>query len=315
MIAVFPLLASSGIMLAVSIGLTICSFYLCQAVYVVTSIFILSIVLTTSSWLQIGLENGEKASQTLVHINTSYALNAVIAISLALAYLCKIIILRKLYPRSKDQTAILIFGLIMSFLTLVCWCTSKFMKNSSILFVDKSFESRLVILPTFVYLLRISLSVMSACLVLIFIYSNRSVLNIIFHTENPNSTYIKHLILLFLSIVLTCVPIVIFILDLTNTYANLLSEMFNLTTDWASTIVVFFLFKDLNSWFKIRQSKGVLGRRQYNQSNSLNNLNLKRFNRFNLKLQNIKPKANIPVQTNDLNNQNDSVYVHQVARF
>lgn len=315
MIAVFPLLVSSGTMLAVGLAAMVMSFSL-KPIYMLTSVFILATIVATSSWLQVGLQNGSNVESIIVDIDESYALNAVIAIALALSYLCKIILLRNLYKRSKDQYAIAIFGLIMAFITLCCWCVSKFLKNSSFLFIDKTLDSNLAILPTFVYLLRISISVISAYLVLIFIYSNRSVLNLIFYVDNPDSTYLKHLILLFSSVSLICLPIVIFILDLTNTYANLLSEMFNLTADWSSTVIMFFFLKDINSWFKIKQSKGVLGRRQYNHhTNSLNNLNLKRFNRFKSKLIKFNHQVKLPTHTNIPPPQNESVYVHKVARF
>lgn len=279
MLALFPLLASCGAALGVALTVGAMCLYL-DALAIATGIFVVAVVIATAAWLQAGLHLGHNAEDVLMDLNTSAALNAVVAITLALTYASRIVLLRRLHPRARDQSAILLCGGALGVLTLGCWCTSKFLRNSSLLFVDKSLDSSLVVLPTMVYFLRISLATMSACLVFIFLYSHRGTVALVFYTENPSSTPVRSILFLVLALTLSALPVVIFILDLTNTYANLLSEMFNLTADWSATVICYFLHKDLATWAKIKQSQGVLGRRVFNQSGALDRVNLRRLNRF-----------------------------------
>lgn len=291
-------------------------------IFIPTSFFVLGIDITVSTWLQIDLSRGLQTDNILMQINISYPLNVFVALALLLTYGCNIILLTKMYTRRKDQSSIVISGTIFCTLTIVTWCCSRFIPNSTFLFVDKTADSSLVILPTFVYLLRITQSVISACLVLIFIYSNRSAFHLIFQYkyQNPKSNPIKHIILAGLTICLNCIPIILFILDLTNTYANLLSEMFNLTTDWASTVISYFYLLDLMQWYKIKHSKGVLGRRQFNSiPNNYLNLNLKKFNRFknpNFKLSTHNHKLSLNSATiSKPRHHTDSVFVHKLSKI
>lgn len=211
-------------------------------------------------------------------------------------FYCQVNVLASLYKRQREEKMIKYIGFSMCFLTQILWACSKFVPGSSLLLLWGHIQpiqqknGNLAILPAFVYLFRISLSVIYASLVLVSLLSFQLLL-----------APIKLIILSLFTTAAVILPIITFILDLSNVAVNLITEIFNLVVYLLSVSLVWFWIKEWEKWQLHCQDYGVLGRREFGNGQF-------RFSSNNKKsIPNIENKNEISIPKD--------VYIHKCVRM
>ncbi|ODV59322.1 Rim21p ASCRUDRAFT_37629, partial [Ascoidea rubescens DSM 1968] len=158
-------------------------------------------------------------------------------------------IIMRIFSRQKEKRFTFFMGGILSIISQVIWAVSTY--SSSHVFA---------LLPAFVYLLRISLSVIFSVLIGIYCFMKRKII------------FQKKLILITTLTFLTInLEFAFFIADVSNLWVSELSEIFNTCCYVISTVLVWEWINRVHHMEKIKEKSGILGRPFYEEEEINNN--------------------------------------------
>ncbi|GME86580.1 unnamed protein product [Ambrosiozyma monospora] len=164
------------------------------------------------------LEDGQTSVRILIDkLLQSTGFNVVYLIAIFLALVAQVNVIQKMFPRRKERRVIQYCGYTLCVVSQIIWGLSTFLVNPDV-FDDDIIDDTMAILPAFMYLLRISISMLYSSLVNVYLVSKRT---LIFKKEV--------LFLTLLMVVGINTSIAFFIADISNVWVSELSEVFNLT--------------------------------------------------------------------------------------
>ncbi len=213
---------------------------------------------------QQSLDGKCSSTELLNKLTFSIGFNVVYLIVFLLLLLSQVSIVKRLYPRRKESKFILIIGTTLVIITEALWATANFLSQSrgftysSVAITDSdstdsesSDENVIVfILPVFVYLLEISLSVLYTCLIYLYCLSKK-------RYAFKSSMIITTL----LTIVAINSPIAFFLADISNVWVNKFSSFFSMTSYVITNVATWEWLNQLEQVEKDDQQKNLLGRR------------------------------------------------------
>ncbi|QPG73552.1 hypothetical protein FOA43_000864 [Brettanomyces nanus] len=214
---------------------------------------------------QMAEEGSSSAATLLDQLLLSNGFNSVYLIAFVLLLLCQVDIIKRIYLRRKEKKAIVVIGTVLVIVTQTLWGISTFASDSDYLepFLvgiqdavhlesDVSLDaddSALAILPVFVYLLEITLSVIYAALICVYCFSKR---RFAFHSHMLSLTIIM--------IIAINSPIAFFIADISDIWVNELSDMFNVVCYVITNVTTWEWLNRLKQMEKHDQKDNLLGR-------------------------------------------------------
>ncbi|ODQ77083.1 hypothetical protein BABINDRAFT_163818 [Babjeviella inositovora NRRL Y-12698] len=189
---------------------------------------------------------GYLSSDMLVDFYSSnIALSVIDLISVVLLQISQVQIVMRLFNRQKDKRIAFFAGVTLSLCSQVIWAVSQFGDGS---------ETTLVILPAFIYLLRIAMSILYLGLVMVYIFLKRQFV------------FQKSLALLTVVVfIVVNLSIVLFVSDMANFWVSSLSEIFNVACYVASIVIPWEWINLINSLEKVKEKDGILGREIYEE--------------------------------------------------
>lgn len=206
-----------------------------------------------SGTISLGMASGENL---LDNIQSNLSFNIIDLFSVFILQLCQVQIIMRLFSRQKEKRFTFVMGVSLSIISQVIWAVSTFhtMKHTDLTAEYDPDEDTLSILPAFIYLLRIAMSVMYSVLICIYCF-----IKIEFIMK-------RSLILIsFVSILSTNLQFAFFIADVANVWVAELSEVFNAAGYVVSTVIVWEWINRVHASERAKQSKGILGRPFYEE--------------------------------------------------
>ncbi|VEU21619.1 DEKNAAC102513 [Brettanomyces naardenensis] len=216
-------------------------------------------LINLSRQAQQGKSSANSMIQPLI-FSTGFSVVYLVAFSLLL--LSQVDIIKRLYPRRKERRATLILGTVLVIITECLWAVSTFVSDnetfpSYLITVeaidsadtDRKYDSAIAILPVFVNLLEISLSVIYSSLIYVYCFSKRQ---FAFHSRMLPLTVIM--------VISLNSPIAFFIADISNMWINELSDLFNLVCYVITNVTTWEWLNRLEQVEKTHQRDNVLGR-------------------------------------------------------
>ncbi|KAF6008749.1 hypothetical protein HII12_003977 [Brettanomyces bruxellensis] len=214
-----------------------------------------------------GLDGKCSSTELLNKLTFSTGFNVVYLIVFLLLLLSQVNIVKRLYPRRNESKFILIIGTTLVIITEALWATANFLSQSrgfaysSVAITssdstdsessDENDENVIVlILPVFVYLLEISLSVLYTCLIYLYCLSKK-------RYAFKSSMIITTL----LTIVAINSPIAFFLADISNVWVNKFSSFFSMASYVITNVATWEWLNQLEQVEKDDQQKNLLGRR------------------------------------------------------
>lgn len=213
---------------------------------------------------QQGLHGKCSSTELLNKLTFSTGFNVVYLIVFLLLLLSQVSIVKRLYPRRKESKFILIIGTTLVIITEALWATANFLSQSrgftysSVAITNsdstdsESYDENVIvfILPVFVYLLEISLSVLYTCLIYLYCLSKK-------RYAFKSSMIITTL----LTIVAINSPIAFFLADISNVWVNKFSSFFSMASYVITNVATWEWLNQLEQVEKDDQQKNLLGRR------------------------------------------------------
>lgn len=182
-------------------------------------------------------------------IQDSVLCNVCELIIVMLLQFSQIQIIMRLFPRQKEKRFAFFVGIALSVTSQTIWSVSTFALENELLDLDPNYDSAFVILPLFVYLLRIAMSVLFTCLFVVYFLNKRQFI------FQPSV-----LPLTFFTFILMNSSFAIFIADISNIWVSELSELFNMTSYVVTNVVTWEFINRIILLEKVEQKKGILGR-------------------------------------------------------
>ncbi|GMG55933.1 unnamed protein product [Ambrosiozyma monospora] len=210
------------------------------------------IMVTLANQLEVGQTSVRILIDTLLQ---STGFNVVYLIAIFLALVAQVDVIQKMFPRKKERRVIQYCGYTLCLVSQIIWGLSTFLVNPDVFddqSMDEIMDDTMAILPAFMYLLRISISMLYSSLVNVYLVSKRT---LIFKKEV--------LLLTILMVVGINTSIAFFIADISNVWVSELSEVFNLTCYLVSNITTWEWLNRMAQLERHEQKGGVLGRQQF----------------------------------------------------
>jgi len=211
-----------------------------------------------------GLSGKCSSTKLLNDLTFSTGFNIVYLLVFLLLLLSQVSIVKRLYPRRNESRFILIIGTAMVIVTETLWATANFLSQSRGFSYasttttgseDSSDDSNddnviVLILPVFVYLLEISLSVLYTCLIYMYCLNKK-------RYAFKSSMIITTL----LTILAINSPIAFFFADILNVWVNKFSSFFSMASYVITNVATWEWLNQLEQVEKDDQRKNLLGRR------------------------------------------------------
>ncbi|AOA62918.1 pH sensor molecule [Komagataella phaffii CBS 7435] len=195
-------------------------------------------------------EGVSNADLLISYLNSRIYINVVLFFAFFALLLAQVQIITRLFPRRKEKRYIFIVGTICTVLIQIIWALSAFL--SSNYYYDSEDESKLAMIPAFMYLLRISLAVVFSSLVCVYAFSKSQYL---FDRE-------MFLLTAFTAIAIN-ITVAFFIADVSEIWVSELSEVFNVTSYVICNVTTWEWINRISYLEKMVQRASVLGRPYY----------------------------------------------------
>lgn len=235
---------------------------LMKAACIISSAQMIAINVMALTNLQKQAQLGKSISRELLGVlMDSKGLNVMYLIGFFFLLMCQVDIVKRLYPRRKERKSVVAVGTFLVVLTETLWGVSNFTSDARhyvsniVISDDDSMLSVqgpsmfLSILPAFIYLLEISLSMMFSCILMVYCTSKRKFL------KNWKMAPITVVMLLGVN-----TPICFFIADISNVWVNKLSDLFNMVSYVVTNVTTWEWLNRVEQMRKYDQKRNVLGR-------------------------------------------------------
>lgn len=190
----------------------------------------------------------------IMKMQQKIAFNVVDLVVVIMLQLSQVQIIMRLFPRRREKRFTFIAGLLLSISSQTMWSIAFFLPSGERFGTDPDYDSSIAILPLFVYLLRIAMSMLYTCLFVVYFFNKRQ------YIFNP-----KVLPLTVFTFIIMNSSFAIFIADISNIWMNELSELFNVTAYVVINVVSWEFINRIILLEKFEQKKGILGRQFYDE--------------------------------------------------
>lgn len=228
-----------------------------------TLINLINIFASSMKFLAKAVSRGSAPGEELLDmVQASVSFNVIDLFSIFLMQLCQVQVIMRIFSRQKEKRFAFVMGVSLSVISQVIWAVSTFHSlrtptNASTYDAD---DDNLSIMPAFIYLLRIAMSVMYLVLICIYCFIKFEFIRK------------KHLVLIsVVSVLSTTLQFAFFIADVANVWVAELSEVFNAAGYVISTVIVWEWIDRIHACERAKQSKGILGRPFYEEEADNNN--------------------------------------------
>lgn len=227
-----------------------------------SAVNLLNILASSLRLLNNGVALGKASGEQLLdelQLNLSFLI--IDLFSVFILQLCQVQIIMRLFSRQKEKRFTFIIGVSLSIISQVIWAVSTF--NQYRTFANVNYnpdDDTLSIMPAFIYLLRIAMSVIFSVLICVYCFiKHQFILK-------------KNLILIsIVSILSTNIQVGFFIADVANVWVAELSEIFNAAGYVISTVIVWEWINQVHASERVKQDKGILGRPFYEEEHDKEN--------------------------------------------
>lgn len=172
-------------------------------------------------------------------------------------WLAQIQTLIRLFPRHKEKLIIKWFGFLLTFLDIIFSCLNSFLVQTTR--KPRSYQDAI---PALSYLFQLSLNLLYAAWVFYYVMTKRRYA--FYHPAMPNITIVA-----FISMVSLLIPVVFFLVDITEPDIAAWGDYFRWVGAAAASIVVWEWVERIEALEKEEKKDGILGREIFDGENNL----------------------------------------------
>lgn len=235
--------------------------------------------------------------QLLSKIAQNLAFSIIDLFTVTILDFCQVQIIMRLFNRSKEKNFALFLGGFLALIAQTIWGISNFNLIHKVQYSSQPYDpdmDSLGMLPAFVYLLRIAMSMVYSVLIALYCFIKCKFI------------IKKNLILIsFVSIISTYFQLAFFVADLANVWVSDLSEVFNAVGLVVSTVMVWEWINRIQLLEEQKEHQGSLGRPLY-EDELININNVDRFSLFIDELNDLSKRS-----SDDNINDNNDIISHE----